>query len=85
MLIYPIKDHVEQALNAYSLKNVAMVGSDVKNLENDLKNFLKNIGNYQKKMNKLKVKSNGAEEIVKIVKMLAKVGILLSSIYIFPT
>ena len=68
MLIYPIKDHVEQMLNAYSLKNVAMVGKDVNTLKNDLDKFLKNLNSYKKKMNKLKVEPNGAEQVVEIVK-----------------
>jgi uncharacterized protein (TIGR00661 family) len=70
MLIYPIKNHVEQMLNAYSLKNVAMVGKDVKTLRDDLNNFIKNLDSYQKKMSKLKVESNGAEQVVKIIKSL---------------
>ncbi|MFH1638101.1 MAG: glycosyltransferase family protein [Candidatus Woesearchaeota archaeon] len=72
MLIYPIEAHVEQQLNAYALRNHAMVRKfSEERLKEDVKEFLKNLPSYQKKLNKLKVKANGAEQIVSMIRMLA--------------
>ena len=70
MLIYPIQDHVEQVLNAYTLRDVAMVRYNLSNFKGDVKMFLRSLKRYQAKMDKLKVKPRGAEEFVRFVKTL---------------
>ena len=70
MLIYPIQDHVEQVLNAYTLKDVAMVRYNLDTFKDDVKSFLRNLKRYQAKMDELTVKPKGAEEFVRFVKTL---------------
>ncbi|MFH0798368.1 MAG: glycosyltransferase family protein [Candidatus Woesearchaeota archaeon] len=70
MLIYPIQDHVEQVLNAYTLKGVAMVRYNTDNFRDDVRSFLRNLKGYQAKMGELNVKPKGAEEFVRFVKTL---------------
>ncbi len=72
MLIYPIQDHVEQVLNAYSLKDIAMVRYGNGNLGEDVRLFLRNLDKYRAKMGVLKVKPTGAEEFVRLVKTLLR-------------
>ncbi len=66
MLIFPIKDHVEQVLNAYLLRNIAMVKYDLKGLRRTVEGFLKNLNSIKRKIPK--VEPSGAEDIVKIIK-----------------
>ncbi|MEA3379047.1 MAG: glycosyltransferase family protein [Nanoarchaeota archaeon] len=73
-LIYPIQDHIEQTLNAYELRKYALIRNSLKNVEADLRKLLKNINSYQKKMDSLKIKADGAKEIVNVVKIFSKSG-----------
>lgn len=73
MLVYPIYSHVEQQLNAYSLRKHAIVKNfSEETLKDDIKDFLKKVPALQKKMNLLKVKTDGAEQAAGMIKMLAK-------------
>ncbi|MBI2663140.1 hypothetical protein HYX15_01260 [Candidatus Woesearchaeota archaeon] len=65
MLVFPIKNHIEQQLNAYMVKEYAIIGGD--DINESLENFLKNINNIKKKLNKIKLKFDGAKEIVDII------------------
>ena len=65
MLVFPIKNHFEQELNAFAVKDFALIGSE--NIENSIKKFLKELPILQAKMNKLNVKGTGASEAADIV------------------
>lgn len=66
MLVFPIKDHVEQALNAYALRNIAMVKYDMKGLRRTVESFLRNLNLIKRKIPR--VEPSGADEIVNIVR-----------------
>ena len=66
MLIFPIKNHIEQLLNAYSLRNIAHIGSS-KNLEDSIRKFLDDLGNINEKLKLFDVKADGAKESVDII------------------
>lgn len=68
MLIFPIKDHVEQILNAYSLRNIAMVKYDLKGLKRTFESFLKNLNFIKSKIPK--VEASGSREVVEVIKRL---------------
>ncbi|MAG50392.1 hypothetical protein CL621_01985 [archaeon] len=70
MLVFPIKNHFEQELNALTVKDFALIGSE--NLEESIKKFLKIIPSLQSKMNKLRVKATGASEAADIILKLKK-------------
>lgn len=72
-LIFPIKNHIEQILNAYEIKKRRcgivknLTSLDPKILEKAIQNFIKQIPILQKKLNKLDIKGTGAEEILTII------------------
>lgn len=70
-LIYPVNNHLEQLLNAFTLEKIAKVKYlnkiKAKIFKNHLTEFLKDIPKIKKKLNSINVKGNGAEEIVKII------------------
>ncbi|MEM4245312.1 MAG: glycosyltransferase family protein [Candidatus Nanoarchaeia archaeon] len=68
MLVFPIKDHVEQTLNAYALHNIAMVKYDIKGLRRSVESFLKNLNSIKRKIPV--VEPSGAEEIAGIIRSL---------------
>lgn len=74
ILCYPIKDHIEQQLNAYELREVIMVShnSSVNSVRETIPLFIKNAKKLQKKVEKMDVQSNGSEEIVKIIDIINK-------------
>ena len=74
ILCYPIEDHVEQVLNAYSLREFIQVShkSTLKVIRTDLRRFLKEIKILEKKVKKLNVSNNGSEQIAKIIQSIAK-------------
>ncbi|RME55139.1 hypothetical protein D6777_01465 [Candidatus Woesearchaeota archaeon] len=72
MLIYPINNHVEQVLNAYSLRNVALTRSNVNSLKKDVEELLKNVDKLSRKIQVLKIKTNGSEEVVTLLQMFAQ-------------
>ncbi len=61
MLIFPIKNHVEQQMNAYTLRNIATQGNPDE-VKSSLNKFFADIKNQQKKLDKLKIESDGAEQ-----------------------
>lgn len=65
MLVFPIEDHVEQLMNAYSARNVAIVStkSDEESFERQLRKFLRNLPDLQRRVDKLKVRFDGAEQM----------------------
>ncbi|MBI5872210.1 hypothetical protein HZB88_03940, partial [archaeon] len=65
MLIFPIKGHIEQILNAYALKDTAMVSYGLNNLKKKIREFISCIPLLQKKMPLLKF--NGAEQAAEII------------------
>ncbi|MFH1211285.1 MAG: glycosyltransferase family protein [archaeon] len=66
MMVFPIKNHVEQAVNTHALKGVAVVKYDLKGLRRSLESFLRNIDSLRRKMPK--VKDDGADEVVQIIR-----------------
>jgi uncharacterized protein (TIGR00661 family) len=64
ILVFPIKNHVEQQLNAELVKDYVMIGDDVKY---SLDKFLHNLKELQRRINKNKIKCNGAEETVSLL------------------
>jgi len=71
VLCFPIKDHVEQVLNAYSIKRIAMISqkSSVKSLKGILPRFIKNIPNLKKKVVKYNLQNGGSEELINVIKI----------------
>lgn len=69
MLIFPIKGHIEQILNAYAVKDIALVSYDTKGLRHKIKDFVSNIPALQKKIPAMKF--NGAEQAANIIIELA--------------
>ena len=67
MLIFPINNHVEQLLNAYELRKLAMVKYNTKDFKKGVLNFIRKLPKLQERMNKFRVDASGAEEVAKIV------------------
>lgn len=74
MLIFPIKDHVEQLLNAYTLRDYAVIGNKVAPRELKLKTayFLSNLESFEKKLKRMHINFNGSEQFVKILKTISE-------------
>ena len=71
-LIFPVRNHIEQILNAYEIEKkrygiVKNLESLDGNLEFYINDFIEKIPSVQKRLNKLKVRGTGAEEIVKMI------------------
>lgn len=66
ILVFPIKNHVEQLLNAYSIRNVSMEGS-VEDLEASLAKFISHLELLEDKIKQVDIKPDGAKEIADIV------------------
>ncbi|MBU4502460.1 MAG: hypothetical protein KKA79_07725 [Nanoarchaeota archaeon] len=64
-MIFPIADHVEQILNAYTLEGVSHVRYNLKDLRKHIKTFLRNLDPLKKRIPKIEF--NGSEQIVDIV------------------
>ena len=69
MMIFPIRGHVEQMLNARSLRHLAAVQYGTANLKNALLHFLHNIPVYQAQMPR--VKGTGAKDVVEVMTRLS--------------
>ncbi len=69
MLIFPIEDHIEQALNAYTVESIAKVcwDSSNKQIRKAVIEFSNSIPELNRKMENLNVNANGAEQVVKLV------------------
>jgi len=72
MLIFPIKHHVEQEINAYSLRKYTMVGYAEslkdKNLENLLRLFIVRLPELKLKIEQAKIIDGGSKEVAAIVR-----------------
>jgi len=70
MLIFPIEDHIEQILNAYVLKDYALIGKriDLRNMEIILREFLRRNKELEAKVKMLKVDFNGAMQVAEFLK-----------------
>ena len=71
ILCFPIQDHIEQILNAHSLKDSIMVSqnSSEKHLKKLLPQFIKDSKKLEAKVKKSDVKSNGAQEMVRHIEL----------------
>ncbi len=65
LLIFPIKNHVEQILNAYSVRDCALIGNP-----RDIKQTLDEFFKFKPKIKN--IKSNGAEQVADIIAKLSK-------------
>lgn len=65
ILAFPIKNHVEQQLNAFLVGNYINIGDD--NIEKSLYNFITNLNSIQKKLNKTSFKGDGAKQVVNLL------------------
>lgn len=74
LLVFPIKNHVEQFLNAQTIKKYAKVCNeqDKKSVENAIITFIDNLDKLQKKIKKKKIETNGAEQVVKLIEFYSK-------------
>ena len=74
MLIFPIRDHVEQLMNAYTLRNVAVVGRNAggAGLEDEVRRFLRDLPKLQRKVDGLGLRFNGAEQVAGLLADLKK-------------
>ncbi len=74
LLIYPIQQHVEQQLNAYSLKEVAMIGNNLnpESLKKKVEEFIKSMPELKQKISKLKFKNDGADQVLWFIEGLLK-------------
>jgi len=69
-MVFPIRDHVEQLLNAYTLENISYVKYSLKDLRKSIKSFLNQLDVL--KSNIPKVNFNGTEQVVDIIENLKK-------------
>lgn len=69
LLVFPVQNHVEQLMNAYAVRNVALVSteSDERTFERQLRKFLKNLPDLQRRMDRLKIEFNGAGQMAKLL------------------
>jgi uncharacterized protein (TIGR00661 family) len=70
MMIFPIKDHVEQATNAYALRNVAMVKYNLKGMRRSLESFLRNLDSIKNRIPH--VESSGSDEVASLIRSLKR-------------
>jgi len=70
-LCFPIKDHVEQILNAHSVRNLVMVSkeSNYKTVDRKVGEFIKKLPILKKKVVKYNLKAGGSKEIVNLIKV----------------
>ncbi len=74
LMLFPVKNHVEQILNAYEVRDYTFIAKDysTKGINKQLKEFLKNIPSLQRKVNKLEIETKGSEQIVKVLEAVLK-------------
>lgn len=66
MLIFPIENHVEQLVNAYSLRSIVLVGNS-NNIKTSIKEFFIKMKKIEKNIKSLNIERNGAEQVVDIL------------------
>jgi len=64
-MVFPIQDHVEQMLNAYSLEKISYVMYNIEDLRKNLKKFLDSLGELKDRIPQ--VEFNGSDQVVDIV------------------
>jgi len=66
LLVFPIKQHIEQQLNAFSLKDIAMIGDNMhpEALKKQVDEFIERLPELKKKVSAFKFKGDGAEQIL---------------------
>ncbi|MBU4241942.1 MAG: hypothetical protein KKF52_01795, partial [Nanoarchaeota archaeon] len=66
LLVFPIKQHIEQQLNAFSLKDIAMIGNEMHSeaLKKQIDEFIHKLPELKKKVSAFKFKGDGAEQIL---------------------
>ena len=67
-MVFPIKDHAEQILNAYLMENIFDVHYSLENLRKNIKGFLSDLDTFKNKIPPMEF--NGSEQIVDIVSSL---------------
>ena len=66
MLIFQIENHVEQALNAFTVKDYAFIGDD-EQIEESIRKFIDDLPNLRLKLDSLELKSTGNLEAADII------------------
>ncbi|MBI4154842.1 hypothetical protein HY498_02025 [Candidatus Woesearchaeota archaeon] len=66
MLVFPIKNHVEQLLNVYTLRDYLEFGN-IDDIENSLKLFLNRFDEIKRNIEKAHITGYGAVEVVDII------------------
>jgi len=66
MLVFPIKNHVEQLLNVYTLRNYLEVG-DPNDIAGSLKIFLSKIDEIKRSLEMANMQGTGAVDVVEII------------------
>jgi len=64
-MVFPIKEHVEQMLNAYNLEKVYDIHYSLENLRKNIQTFLRNLDSIKGKIPNIDF--NGSEQIVDII------------------
>ncbi|MBL7100963.1 MAG: hypothetical protein ISS23_03360 [Nanoarchaeota archaeon] len=64
-MVFPIKDHAEQILNAYMLENIFYIRYDLKDLRKNIKKFLSKLDAIKGKIPSIEF--NGAEQVTDII------------------
>ncbi|HII15774.1 MAG TPA: hypothetical protein HA362_05685 [Nanoarchaeota archaeon] len=74
MLIFPIQDHVEQQMNAYALKDNAIIGRNLmpESLKKSIADFIAKIPQMRYDAAKLNLSANGSQQAADIILRLAK-------------
>ncbi|MDP3918680.1 MAG: glycosyltransferase family protein [Nanoarchaeota archaeon] len=74
ILCFPIEDHIEQVLNAYSLRDTIQISHKhtPKAIEEEIKKFIINIPNLELKVKKLNITANGSEQIAKLIELITE-------------
>ncbi|MFH1455911.1 MAG: glycosyltransferase family protein [archaeon] len=74
LMLFPIRGHVEQVMNAYEAREYSYLAKSysAKEIAKEIKEFLKVQPALEHKLKKLKIETNGAKQIVKVIETLAK-------------
>ncbi|MDD5254111.1 MAG: glycosyltransferase family protein [Candidatus Nanoarchaeia archaeon] len=66
-LVFPIKNHVEQLMNAHSLKDIFQIEYNLNNLEKAMRTFIRNKDKISNKLKNINIRPVGATEAAKII------------------
>ena len=74
VLCFPIQGHIEQVLNAYSLRDVVCVShrSSYKDVRKVLPRFLRNLSSWEKKVKKFNLQAGGQHQVVELIAAMGK-------------